>query len=198
MFFLQFPLIFGAKYSKISDEISKAFLLFPIDAACAALLFFILNRKDFLHMSSKLYQGMIQQMKDCTDRVIGVTDDAASIVACSDLSMVGQSVGMKASDIMAMSEVSTYNGYTYTAIGSRVKLEKLVFVSGTDQFAQTLCGILAASLGAINEFYDEKYDKANFIKNNIREYFARGYIRQGQGATFQRRCVQSGNSHKIA
>ena len=41
-------------------------------------------------MSSKLYQGMIQQMKDCTDRVIGVTDDAASIVACSDLSMVGQ------------------------------------------------------------------------------------------------------------
>lgn len=127
-------------------------------------------------MSSKLYQGMIQQMKDCTDRVIGVTDDAASIVACSDLSMVGQPVGMKASDIMAMSEVSTYNGYTYRAIGSRVKLEKLVFVSGTDQLAQTLCGILAASLGAINEFYDEKYDKANFIKNIILENILPGDI----------------------
>ena len=44
-------------------------------------------------MSNKLFQGVIQQMKDCTDRTIGIIDETGSVVACSDLSLVGQDMG---------------------------------------------------------------------------------------------------------
>ena len=40
-------------------------------------------------MSSRIFQSVIIQMKDATDRVIGVTDNQGFVVACSELSMIG-------------------------------------------------------------------------------------------------------------
>ena len=71
-------------------------------------------------MSTKLYQSVIQQMKDCTDRVIGVIDESATIIACNDLSMIGQSVANSLSDIMAMSDVSVMAvSYTHLDVYKR-------------------------------------------------------------------------------
>ena len=103
-------------------------------------------------MSTKLYQSVIQQMKDCTDRVIGVIDESATIIACNDLSMIGQSVANSLSDIMAMSDVSVMDGYTYRVIGSRIKLDNVVFVKGTDALAESLSGVLAVSLNSMKIF----------------------------------------------
>ena len=41
-------------------------------------------------MSSRIFQSVIIQMKDATDRVIGVADSQGFVVACSELSMIGQ------------------------------------------------------------------------------------------------------------
>ena len=40
-------------------------------------------------MSSRIFQSVIIQMKDATDRTIGVTDHQGFVVACSELSMIG-------------------------------------------------------------------------------------------------------------
>ncbi|NMB30400.1 MAG: PucR family transcriptional regulator, partial [Clostridiales bacterium] len=40
-------------------------------------------------MSNRLFQGVVHQMRDAIDRVIGVVDDGASIIACSELSKIG-------------------------------------------------------------------------------------------------------------
>ncbi len=127
-------------------------------------------------MSSKLFQSVIQQMKDCTDRVIGVFDDSGTVIACNDLSMIGHSVGAGISDIMSMSDISVSNGYTYKVIGSRVKLDNVVFVEGTDAVSANLAGVLAVSLNTMKDFYDEKYDKTNFIKNVMLENILPGDI----------------------
>ena len=36
-------------------------------------------------MSNRLFQGIIHQMRDAVDRVIGVIDDNGVIIACSEL-----------------------------------------------------------------------------------------------------------------
>lgn len=36
-------------------------------------------------MSNRLFQGIIHQMRDSIDRVIGVVDDTATVISCSDL-----------------------------------------------------------------------------------------------------------------
>lgn len=127
-------------------------------------------------MSSKLYQSVIQQMKDSTDRVIGVLDEAANVVACSDLGLIGTSMGDLLNDFNTGSDLYVADGYTFRPIGSRIKPDNMLFVRGTDAMAETLSGVLSVSFHSMREFYDEKHDKANFIKNIILENILPGDI----------------------
>lgn len=127
-------------------------------------------------MSTKMYQELIQKMRDVTDRVIGLMDDTHTIVACSDLAMVGQSVEVNVTEYFSLSDVAVINGYTYRIIGSRIKFDNLVFVKGTDSVAETLSGVLAVSFSTMKECYDEKFDKGNFVKNVMLENILPGDI----------------------
>ena len=89
-------------------------------------------------MSAKMYQELIQKTRDVTDRVIGVVDETRNIVACTDLSMIGQTSEPNLADYFSMSDVAVINGYTYRVIGSRVKFENFVFVKGADAAAESL------------------------------------------------------------
>ena len=41
-------------------------------------------------MSNRLFQGVIHQMKDAIDRVIGVLDENGAIISCSELVKIGE------------------------------------------------------------------------------------------------------------
>ena len=41
-------------------------------------------------MSNRLFQGIIHQMQPALDRVIGVIDENGLVIACSELSMIGE------------------------------------------------------------------------------------------------------------
>ena len=41
-------------------------------------------------MSNRLFQGVIHQMKDAIDRVIGVIDENGVIISCSELVKIGE------------------------------------------------------------------------------------------------------------
>ena len=41
-------------------------------------------------MSNRLFQGIVHQMKDVVGRQVGVIDDSAIIISCSDLSRLGE------------------------------------------------------------------------------------------------------------
>ena len=56
------------------------------------------------------------------------------------------------------------------------RTEYVVFVAGEDESAQNYCAMLAVSLNSIKSLYDEKYDKATFIKNIIMDNILVGDI----------------------
>jgi len=115
-------------------------------------------------MANRLFQGIIHQMRDSIDRTIGVIDDTSHVVACSDLSKLDSSREYLALDL---SETRTFirDGYTYKPFGNGQRPDYAVFVEGTDDMAARYAGILAVSVGGIKQYYDEKYDRGNFIKN---------------------------------
>ena len=118
-------------------------------------------------MSNRLFQGIIHQMHDAVDRVIGVIDDSGYVIASSDLSTIGQ-VREKAKEEMAYTtDNMTLEGYTYQHIGSGARPEFMVFVEGEDKTAEKFASILAISLSNIKSLHDEKSDKSSFIKNII-------------------------------
>ena len=118
-------------------------------------------------MSNRLFQGIIHQMRDAVDRVIGVIDDNGVIISCSELVKIGEMRQGVREELAYTSDAITSGGYTYKPIGSGSKWEYIVFIEGEDKYAEKIATILAVSLSNIKNLYDEKYDKNSFIKNII-------------------------------
>lgn len=118
-------------------------------------------------MSNRLFQGIIHQMGEAADRVIGVIDDAGVIIACSELVRIGEAKPGINEELAYTADAVCLGGYTYHPIGIGAKWEYIVFVEGEDQEAARLSNILAISLSTIKNLHDEKYDKGSFIKNII-------------------------------
>ena len=118
-------------------------------------------------MSNRLFQTIIHQMKDVVGRTIGAIDENGIIVACSELTKVGES-RLRIKEELAFSRDSmVIDGYTYRFINSQNRNDAIVFVEGEDKEAEKTAQILAVSLSNIKSLYDEKYDKGSFIKNII-------------------------------
>ena len=118
-------------------------------------------------MSNRLFQGVVHQMKDAIDRIIGVIDENSTIVACSDLSKIGTGDEFFSLEISDSHDTYVRDGYTYKSFGIHVRPDYAVFVEGTDELAAKYASIIAISLSSVKQYYDEKYDRNNFIKNII-------------------------------
>ena len=68
-------------------------------------------------MSNRLFQGLIHQMRDTMDCVIGVVDSTATIIACSELTKIGTTNEFVSLDL---------NGYMLKMTGndSVIRVEK--------------------------------------------------------------------------
>lgn len=136
--------------------------------------FYPAGRSDF--MSNRLFQGVLHQMRDVVDRTIGVIDETGTVISCSELGRIGEIENIPFSDIFASSAFTVYDGRTYQPFGTHMHPEYAVFVEGDDEKAKSYIGILCISLGSIKQFYDEKYDRGNFIKNVILDNILPGDI----------------------
>lgn len=127
-------------------------------------------------MSNRLFQGVVHQMKDTIDRTIGVIDETTAIIACSDLGRIGELSEQVHSDSFMAQDVFVRDGYTFKPFGSRPRCEFILFVEGTDDQAAKYASLLAISLSSIKQYYDEKYDRGNFVKNVIMDNILPGDI----------------------
>ena len=127
-------------------------------------------------MSNRLFQGVIHQMRDAIDRTIGVIDETSVTIACSELGRIGEVCEDITTEQFVSSGTFVVNGYTYKSFGNRPRPEYAVFVSGSDPEAARYASLLAVSLNSIKQYYDEKYDRSNFIKNVILDNILPGDI----------------------
>ena len=118
-------------------------------------------------MSNRLFQGVIHQMKDAVERVIGIIDENGIIISCSELGKIGEIKQGIRDELAYTTDVVVSGGYTYRPLVSGTKSEYIIFVEGEDKMAVKISKILSISLGNIKSLYDEKYDKGSFIKNII-------------------------------
>lgn len=127
-------------------------------------------------MSNRLFQGIIHQMKEAIDRTIGVLDENNTIIACSELPLIGQTQDLDS--ITAATENDTFvsGHFTYKSFGGSGAPNYTVFVDGVDPQASKYASLLSISFQNIKFYYDEKYDRVNFIKNIILDNILPGDI----------------------
>ena len=115
-------------------------------------------------------------MVEVIDRTFGVIDETGTVISCSELGRIGEIQPHALSVAFASSEISVSDGYTYKAFGAHMHPEYAVFVEGDDEIATRYVAVLSVSLSTIKQYYDEKYDRGNFIKNVILENILPGDI----------------------
>lgn len=115
-------------------------------------------------------------MGETIDRVIGVIDESSVIIACSELGRIGEVCESVTTEDLVSADIFQAEDFTFKSFGSRPGSEYAVFVAGTDPEAQKYVQILAVSLNSIKQYYDEKYNRGNFIKNVILDNILPGDI----------------------
>ncbi len=127
-------------------------------------------------MPNRLFQSIINQMRDATDRIIGVVDDTGTVISCSELGLIGESrKGVVAAGVFGGAQVCV-DTCTYKAFGDDVHPEYACFVDGTDETSRRYVSIIAVALDQIKKNNDEKFDRSNFIKNVILDNILPGDI----------------------
>ena len=114
-------------------------------------------------MSNRLFQGIVHQLTDSIDRTIGVIDESGTIISCSELGKIGEVLSTEVTAVFSGTEVISVDGYSYKPFGD-------------DDLALKYLSMLAVTLSSIKQYYDEKYDRANFIKNVILDNILPGDI----------------------
>ena len=128
-------------------------------------------------MSSRVFQGVIVQMKDATVRTLGVVDSDGDIVACSELSLIGSNVdGLASAMESAGDRELIFCGRTYKAVGGNGRFDYAVFVDGVDDLAKTLCIMACVAVSEANTYYEEKNDKSILIKKIITDNILPGDV----------------------
>ncbi len=126
-------------------------------------------------MANRVFQGVVYEMKDAISREVGVIDEMGTVVACSDPARVGE---MQQLEDIDRENVESFlrGGCTYRQFTANKPNDYAVFVEGTDDQADSYAGLLAISLQNIKQFYDEKFDRTNFIKNVVLDNILPGDI----------------------
>ena len=128
-------------------------------------------------MSSRIFQSVIIQMKDATNRPVGVIDPEGVVVACSDLSLIGTGFGQITSVVNENDEIITkYAGKTFKSLGAGTAGDYIVFASGDDDLSRTLCIMASIAINEAGIYFEENHDKRAFVKSIISENILPGDI----------------------
>ena len=132
-------------------------------------------------MSNNIFQSVIVQLKEVSDRVFGVIDAEGVVISCTDAALLGerwQDAALKISG--NPEETVTFGQKTFKAILSSANyFEYAVFCGGSDAVAKSFCQMAYISLNDAKVYYEEKHDRGTFVKNIIMDNILPGdiYIR---------------------
>ncbi len=132
-------------------------------------------------MSNSVFQDVIVQLKDVSERVFGVIDGEGCVVSCTDMALLGERWPDAAVKVAGSAEpMVQFNQKYFKAIFSNTNaFEYAVFCTGMDEGAKSSCLMAYIALNNAKAFYEEKHDRGTFVKNIIMDNILPGdiYIR---------------------
>ena len=129
-------------------------------------------------MSGRIFQNVVLQLKENTDRTVGVIDGEGIVIACSELSMIGQRWAEHVSVINnASGSMVASDGKTFKALnGWGNQFDYAAFAFGDNEISKTVCAMDTVALNAAKAYYEEKHDRGSFIKDIISDNIMLGDI----------------------
>lgn len=124
----------------------------------------------------KLFQSLIYQIKEIIDAEFGVTDETGLILGCSNESRVG-SIHPTVTEFAENKEMAAViGGITLQKIFVKNKLEFVTFINSTDECSLKYLSLISININNIKNYFEEKFDKGNFLKNILLDNILPGDI----------------------
>ena len=129
-------------------------------------------------MSGRIFQNVVLQLKENTDRTVGVIDGEGIVIACSELSMIGQRWAEYVPVVNnAAGSMISSDGKTFKALnGWGNQFDYAAFSFGDNEISKTVCSMATVALNAAKAYYEEKHDRGSFIKDIISDNIMLGDI----------------------
>lgn len=118
-------------------------------------------------MISKAFQNIITQMSDVFPKKFGIADSQGLVLAYT-----GSEPSKDIMDDLVYAATNSdkilyKDGYTVRVMSNKPYAEYVVYVEGTDEVSKYCCNAIAVAANNVRHYYDEKYDKTNFMQNII-------------------------------
>ena len=128
-------------------------------------------------MAARLFQSILLEIKNKIPFILGIVDATGNIVSCTELRFIGETVEA-AEEFFAMgADEGECGGYTFRKLdGYDNGAEYAVFAGQSGENAAIACNITAVAINNSKSLYDEKHDKATFVKKIILDNILPGDI----------------------
>jgi len=128
-------------------------------------------------MAARLFQSILLEIKNKVPFILGIVDNAGNIVSCTELRFIGENVEAAEDFFASGNEEGEFGGYSFRRLdGYDNGAEYAVFAGESGQSAAIACNITAIAINNSKSLYDEKHDKATFIKKIILDNILPGDI----------------------
>ena len=118
-------------------------------------------------MISKAFQTIITQMADVFPKRFGIADSHGLILAYNGSEPDPDIMEELVMAVSNSDKTLFKNGYTVKAMSNKPYAEYIVYVDGTDEVSKYCCNSIVIAANNVRHYYDEKYDKTNFMQNII-------------------------------
>ena len=128
-------------------------------------------------MAARLFQSILLEIKNKIPFILGIVDNSGNIVSCTELRFIGENVEAAEAFFAAGVDEGEFSGYTFRKLdGYDNGAEYAVFAGQSGDNAAIACNITAVAINNSKSLYDEKHDKATFVKKIILDNILPGDI----------------------
>lgn len=129
-----------------------------------------------MFMVNKYLNNMLNQMHKILGCCVGVIEQSGAVSSAGgalkedDISLITSKC------IDSPKYIAEIGNYTFCASVSRGKTEYIAFIEETGEIAKQHAEMICASVSSIRVMHNDKYDKANFIKNILADSILPGDV----------------------
>lgn len=118
-------------------------------------------------MSVKLFRDLVQQVKHIINSEFGIMDENGLILACSDESKLGRTDDNVQQVMDSEEQFVILDGKGYQKVNINNRYEYIVYLSLENEDSIKYLSLISLNVKNMGIYYDERFDRSNFIRNII-------------------------------
>ncbi|MEE1351851.1 MAG: helix-turn-helix domain-containing protein [Clostridia bacterium] len=118
-------------------------------------------------MISKAFQNIVTQMAEVFPKRFGIVDSHGLVLAYHGTEPSEEVLESLVGAASNNDKLLFKEGFTIRSMSNKPYSEYVVYVEGTDETSKYCCNAVAVAANNVRHYYDEKYDKTNFMQNII-------------------------------